>query len=98
MKEITFLMGKIIKTSDNQLSDIRNKTVGFVFQNFKLIENNTILENISIPLIYAGMGPQVRKERAINTLHDVGLYNKEHFVPNKLSGATTTCGDCTCYY
>ncbi|ELY17229.1 putative ABC transporter ATP-binding protein [Staphylococcus aureus] len=74
------------KTSDNQLSDIRNKTVGFVFQNFKLIENNTILENISIPLIYAGMGPQVRKERAINTLHDVGLYNKEHFVPNKLSG------------
>lgn len=43
------LMGKIIKTSDNQLSDIRNKTVGFVFQNFKLIENNTILENISIP-------------------------------------------------
>lgn len=74
------------KTSDNQLSDIRNKTVGFVFQNFKLIENNTILENISIPLIYAGMGPQVRKERAINTLHDVGLYNKEHLVPNKLSG------------
>ncbi|HCW8541998.1 TPA: ABC transporter ATP-binding protein [Staphylococcus aureus] len=74
------------KTSDNQLSDIRNKAVGFVFQNFKLIENNTILENISIPLIYAGMGPQVRKERAINTLHDVGLYNKEHLVPNKLSG------------
>ncbi|MDN8837029.1 ABC transporter ATP-binding protein, partial [Staphylococcus aureus] len=61
------------KTSDNQLSDIRNKTVGFVFQNFKLIQNNTILENVSIPLVYAGLGSQARKERVVSTLHDVGL-------------------------
>ncbi|MEB8307521.1 ABC transporter ATP-binding protein [Staphylococcus xylosus] len=74
------------KTSDNQLSDIRNKTVGFVFQNFKLIQNNTILENVSIPLVYAGVGSQERKQRVINTLHDVGLYDKENLVPNKLSG------------
>ena len=74
------------KTSDNQLSDIRNKTVGFVFQNFKLIQNNTILENVSIPLVYAGIGSQERKQRVINTLHDVGLYDKENLVPNKLSG------------
>ncbi|WP_436937408.1 ABC transporter ATP-binding protein [Staphylococcus xylosus] len=74
------------KTSDNQLSDIRNKTVGFVFQNFKLIQNNTILENVSIPLVYAGIGSQERKQRVTNTLHDVGLYDKENLVPNKLSG------------
>ena len=74
------------KTSDNQLSDIRNKTEGFVFQNFKLIQNNTILENVSIPLVYAGIGSQERKQRVINTLHDVGLYDKENLVPNKLSG------------
>lgn len=74
------------KTSDNQLSDIRNKTVGFVFQNFKLIQNNTILENVSIPLVYAGIGSQERKQRVIDTLHDVGLYDKENLVPNKLSG------------
>ncbi|SCU23714.1 putative ABC transporter ATP-binding protein [Staphylococcus xylosus] len=74
------------KTSDNQLSDIRNKTVGFVFQNFKLIQNNTILENVSIPLVYAGIGSQERKKRVVDTLHDVGLYDKENLVPNKLSG------------
>ncbi|MGW7798377.1 ABC transporter ATP-binding protein [Staphylococcus xylosus] len=74
------------KTSDNQLSDIRNKTVGFVFQNFKLIQNNTILENVSIPLVYAGIGSQELKQRVVDTLHDVGLYDKENLVPNKLSG------------
>ncbi len=74
------------KTSDNQLSDIRNKTVGFVFQNFKLIQNNTILENVSIPLVYVGLGSQERKQRVVDTLHDVGLYDKENLVPNKLSG------------
>ncbi|WP_436937151.1 ABC transporter ATP-binding protein [Staphylococcus xylosus] len=74
------------KTSDNQLSDIRNKTVGFVFQNFKLIQNNTILENVSIPLVYAGIGSHERKQRVVDTLHDVGLYDKENLVPNKLSG------------
>ncbi|MEP9853193.1 ABC transporter ATP-binding protein [Staphylococcus aureus] len=74
------------KSSDNQLADIRNKTVGFVFQNFKLIQNNTILENVSIPLVYAGLGVQDRKSLVGKTLHDVGLYEKENLVPNKLSG------------
>ncbi|WP_436855539.1 ABC transporter ATP-binding protein [Staphylococcus caeli] len=74
------------KSSDNHLAEIRNKTVGFVFQNFKLIQNNTILENVSIPLVYAGMGSQARKERVTSTLHDVGLFDKENLVPNKLSG------------
>lgn len=74
------------KSSDNRLSEIRNKTVGFVFQNFKLIQNNTILENVSIPLIYAGYGPAERKEKVIHALHKVGLFEKENLVPNKLSG------------
>ncbi|PTF44641.1 peptide ABC transporter ATP-binding protein [Staphylococcus cohnii] len=74
------------ESSDNQLADIRNKTVGFVFQNFKLIQNNTILENVSIPLVYAGLDTQARKSRVTRTLHDVGLFDKENLVPNKLSG------------
>lgn len=74
------------ESSDNQLADIRNKTVGFVFQNFKLIQNNTILENVSIPLVYAGLDTQARKSRLTRTLHDVGLFDKENLVPNKLSG------------
>lgn len=72
--------------SDNHLADIRNKTVGFVFQNFKLIQNNTILENVSIPLIYTGMHRQARKDKVMKMLNDVGLYDKAHLVPNKLSG------------
>ncbi|MGV3225095.1 ABC transporter ATP-binding protein [Staphylococcus hyicus] len=72
--------------SDNELAKIRNRTVGFVFQNFKLIQNNTILENVSIPLLYAGLSAKVRKERVKAMLHEVGLYDKEHLVPNKLSG------------
>ncbi|MDU2291056.1 MAG: ABC transporter ATP-binding protein, partial [Clostridium celatum] len=51
------------KSSDNKLATIRNHTVGFVFQNFKLIQNNTILENVSIPLIYNGMGSKERKDK-----------------------------------
>ncbi|MDK7928024.1 MAG: ABC transporter ATP-binding protein [Staphylococcus simulans] len=74
------------KSSDNQLAEIRNQVVGFVFQNFKLIQNNTVLENVSIPLVYAGIGSQERKQRVLNTLHNFGLYDKENFVPNKLSG------------
>lgn len=72
--------------SDNHLDEIRNKTVGFVFQNFKLIQNNTIMENVSIPLVYAGLGPQTRKKRVTQTLHAVSLYDKEKCLPNKLSG------------
>lgn len=74
------------KSSDNQLAEIRNQVVGFVFQNFKLIQNNTVLENVSIPLVYAGINSQERKKRVLDTLHNVGLYDKENFVPNKLSG------------
>ncbi len=74
------------KRSDNELAAIRNRTVGFVFQNFKLIQNNTILENVSIPLLYAGLRVSERHDRVIEMLHRVGLFEKENLVPNKLSG------------
>ncbi len=74
------------KSSDNKLAEIRNHTVGFVFQNFKLIQNNTILENVSIPLIYNGLSNKARKSKVLERLHDVGLKGKENLLPNKLSG------------
>ena len=57
-----------------------------MFQNFKLIQNNTILENVSVPLIYNGMKSKERKDKVLAILHDVGLYDKEDLLPNKLSG------------
>jgi len=80
------------KSSDNKLAEIRNHTVGFVFQNFKLIQNNTILENVSIPLIYNGLSNKARKSKVLDGLHDVGLKGKENLLPNKLSA--TTCSYC----
>lgn len=74
------------QVSDNNLAFIRNKTVGFVFQNFKLIQNNTIMENVSIPLLYSGMSSKERKQRVESVLKDVGIADKKHLVPNKLSG------------
>lgn len=74
------------QVSDNKLAFIRNKTVGFVFQNFKLIQNNTIMENVSIPLLYSGMSSKERKQRVESVLKDVGIADKKHLVPNKLSG------------
>lgn len=74
------------QVSDNKLAFIRNKTVGFVFQNFKLIQNNTIMENVSIPLLYSGMSSRERKQRVESVLNDVGIADKKHLVPNKLSG------------
>ena len=77
-----FLTMRIIKSSDNKLAEIRNHTVGFVFQNFKLIQNNTILENVSIPLIYNGLSNKARKSKVLDGLHDVGLKGKENLLPN----------------
>lgn len=74
------------QVSDNKLAFIRNKTVGFVFQNFKLIQNNTIMKNVSIPLLYSGMSSKERKQRVESVLKDVGIADKKHLVPNKLSG------------
>ena len=72
--------------SDNKLAAVRNKTVGFVFQNFKLIQNNTILENVSIPLLYSGMSTKERKRHVESVLREVGIEDKKNLVPSKLSG------------
>lgn len=74
------------KSSDNDLSMIRNKTVGFVFQNFKLIQNNSVLENISIPLLYASHSTKTLQSKVDKVLKLVGLTNKAKMLPNKLSG------------
>lgn len=84
--EYTFKEENFQKTSDNKLADIRNKTVGFIFQNFKLIQNNTIFENVEVPLIYSDKEKKKRKKLINNILKEVGLKGKEKLLPNNLSG------------
>jgi putative ABC transport system ATP-binding protein len=71
---------------DDRLAEIRNKEIGFVFQTFNLLPRSTALENVALPLIYAGWPKQKRTERAIEVLTQVGLDNRMHHKPNELSG------------
>jgi len=73
--------------SDNELSLIRNKNIGFVFQSFNLIPRNTALKNVELPMLYAGkLSRSEREERARKLLADVGLEEREMHMPNELSG------------
>ncbi|QBQ42387.1 ABC transporter ATP-binding protein [Sphingobacterium psychroaquaticum] len=72
--------------SENDLAAIRNKEIGFVFQTFNLLPKSTALENVALPLIYAGYSKKVREERAQRTLENVGLGNRVDHRPNELSG------------
>ena len=72
--------------NDNQLAEIRNKEIGFVFQTFNLRPRSTALENVALPLVYAGMGKQERLERASEVLAQVGLADRMDHRPNQLSG------------
>ncbi|MDR0879628.1 MAG: ABC transporter ATP-binding protein [Clostridioides sp.] len=76
----------LVASSDDRLSKIRNKTVGFVFQNFSLIENNTVYENVELPLLYNGYGMNQTKEKVMSILEKVGLKGKEKNYPKQLSG------------
>src|SRR5438128_6873115 len=71
---------------DNQLAEIRNREIGFVFQTFNLLARSTALRNVELPMIYAGMDPETRVERATQALTDVGLGDRIQHKPNELSG------------
>jgi putative ABC transport system ATP-binding protein len=82
-----FLNGPdVARLSDNQLAEIRNKEIGFVFQTFNLLPRYTALENVALPLIYAGISPVERTKRAENVLKLVGLGDRMTHKPNELSG------------
>ncbi len=71
---------------DNALSEIRNREIGFVFQSFNLLSRSTALQNVELPMIYAGVSKGERLERAMNALVAVGLGDRVHHRPNELSG------------
>jgi putative ABC transport system ATP-binding protein len=86
-KANTTLSGEdVFKLDDNGLSKLRNRTIGFVFQNFNLLPRETALENVALPLLYAGVGRHERLERAREVLEGVGLADRVDFYPTQLSG------------
>ena len=76
----------ISKCSDNQMSDIRLQKIGFVFQNFQLLARQSAMENVCLPLTYAGVPKKERRERAAIALERVGLGDRMSFKPTQLSG------------
>lgn len=76
----------VSELSDNELATIRNKTLGFIFQQYNLISKNNIYENVELPLIYQGIPAAKRKKMAIASLDRVGLADRLHHMPNQLSG------------
>ena len=76
----------ILNLSEHALADVRLKKLGFVFQNFQLLPRQTAVENVALPLIYAGVGKRERLKRAAAALDKVGLSDRINFVPNQLSG------------
>jgi putative ABC transport system ATP-binding protein len=76
----------VSKMEDNMLAEIRNKEIGFIFQTFNLLPRYTALENVTLPLIYAGVPKVEREAHAITVLDQVGLADRMHHKPNELSG------------
>lgn len=76
----------VTEMSDNQLAEIRNKMIGFIFQQYNLLPKLNILENVELPLLYAGYSKSERRERAMASLERVGLSEKWKHMPNQLSG------------
>jgi putative ABC transport system ATP-binding protein len=81
------LNGKdVSKMTDDDLADVRNHEIGFVFQQFNLLPRLTAAENVALPLIYAGVGKKERTERAMEALKKVALQDRSHHKPNEMSG------------
>jgi putative ABC transport system ATP-binding protein len=77
---------QVSKMTDNELAEIRNKEIGFIFQTFNLLARNTAIDNVALPLVYAGVSKKERIARAEKTLTDVGLGDRMEHKPNELSG------------
>ena len=81
------LNGKdVSRTSDNDLADVRNREIGFVFQQFNLLPRLTAVENVALPLVYAGVPKKQRTQKAMEVLEKVDLANRAHHKPNEMSG------------
>lgn len=76
----------VAEMTDDELADIRNREIGFVFQSFNLLPRSDALHNVELPLIYAGLSKTERLERAEDALENVGLGDRMHHQPNELSG------------
>ena len=76
----------VSEMDDNELAEIRNREIGFVFQTFNLLPRSNALRNVELPLIYSGMGGEERRRVALETLTSVGLAERVHHKPNEMSG------------
>lgn len=76
----------VAKASNNQLAVIRNQKIGFIFQGFNLLPRTTTLENVELPLLYAGLNSKERRQRALKAIKAVGLADRVHHKPKELSG------------
>ena len=76
----------VSRMSDDELAEVRNQEIGFVFQTFNLLPRNTSLDNVALPLVYAGVSKDDRRKRAQQALENVGLGNRVDHKPNELSG------------
>ena len=76
----------VSEMDDNQLAEIRNKEIGFIFQTFNLLPRSDALRNVELPLVYAGIPSKERRKQALDALASVGLADRVHHKPNELSG------------